>query len=201
MAEQKELRRDTMIGIAAIAVGSVTAIAGALVAHFTGLDTQDALGRDIYPAIPRGWVPETIGQVISLTGVLIVLAGITLAFLYQREMTWARSAVGASVFVALMMILFGIIPNEWLTLTQSTLEWTPQNVAFRIPPFLVLNNDVAISYAAIKDIVSGTYAVVVLGLVAVSMYQWQEYQRKRTDGPPPPTPISEYGRPLTKVDA
>lgn len=200
MAEQKELRRNTLIGTAAIALGSVAALAGALAAHFTGLDEVDGLGREIYPSIPRGWVYETIGQTISLTGVLILLGGITLAFLYQREMTWARASIGAVVFVSVMMILFGIIPNEWLTLTQSTLEWTPQKIAITIPPALVLNNDVAISFAAIKDIVSGTYAVVVLGAVIVAMYQWQEYEKKRQSGPPP-TPISDYGRPLTKVDA
>lgn len=200
MADDRELRRYSNIGIAAIGVGAVISIVGFMAAHFTGLDTEDALGREIYPAIPRGWVYETLGQIVSLTGVLIVLGGITLAFLYQREMTWARASIGASVFVSLMMILFGIIPNEWLTLTQSTLEWTPQKIAFTIPPALVLNNQVDISYAAIKDIVSGTYSVVVLGAVAVGMYQYQEWAKRRTEGPPP-TPVSEYGRPLTKVDA
>lgn len=200
MAEERDLRRNTLIGAGAIVIGGVTAIVGALVAHFIGLPELDGLQREIYPAIPRGWVFETIGQLISLTGVFIVLAGITLAFLYQREMTWARSSIGASVFVSLMMILFGIIPNEWLTLTQSTLEWTPQNIAFTVPPALVLNNEVAISYAAVKDIVSGTYVVIMLGAVVVTMYQWQEYQKRQAAGPAP-TPISEYGRPLTKVDA
>lgn len=200
MADDKELRRYSLIGIGAIVLGGLTALAGALIAHFTGLDEQDALGRDIYPSIPRGWVYETIGQIISLTGVLLLLGGITLAFLYRREMTWARASIGSAVFVSVMMILFGIIPNEWLTLTQSTLEWTPQNVAFTIPPALVLNNQVDISFAAIKDIVSGTYVIVVLGAVVVGMYQWQEREKKRLSGPPP-TPVSEYGRPLSKVDA
>lgn len=199
MPEEKALRRYTLIGMAAIALGGIAAIAGALVAHFTGLDEVDGLGRDIYPSIPRGWVYETIGQIISLTGVLVMLAGICLAFLYRREMTWARASIGAAVFVSVAMILFGIIPNEWLTLTQSTLEWTPQNIALTIPPALVLNNQVDISYAAIKDIVSGTYSIVVLGGVIVAMYWWQENEKKRREGPPP-EPVSDYGRPLTKVE-
>ncbi len=198
MADSAEIRRYQLIGTVAMVVGVVAGVVGALIAHFTGLPPVDDLGRDLYPAIPRGWVFETIGQLISLGGGLLFMAGMTLAFLYKRTMTWARAAIGAALFTALMMILFGIIPNEWLTLTQSVWEWTPQKIAFDIPPWLVLNNEVSISYAAIKDVVSGTYVVVVLVGTAVAMYQWQERQ-KRAETAPPPQPVSNYGRPLTKV--
>ncbi len=195
----REIRRFQQMGAAAIVVGTLVAIGGALIAHFTGLPETDSLGRDLYPSIPRGWLPVVIGQIISLGGAFVLLGGICLAFLYKRPMTWARAAVGALVFVSVMMILFGIVPNEWLTLTQSVWEWTPQKTAVTIPSWLVLNNEVSISYAAVKDIVSGTYAVVVLGGTAVVMYQWQEYQ-KRAESAPPPQPVSTYGRPLTKVE-
>ena len=143
-------------------------------AHFTGLPLEDGIGQEIYPSIPRGWGWELIGQVVSLTGFLLLMGGAALAFLYKRRMTWARAALGATLFSGLMMIIFGVIPNQWLTLTQSVWEWTPQKIAFTIPPWLVLNNDVSISYAAIKDIVSGTYSIVAIAGVAIAMYQWQE---------------------------
>lgn len=195
---EKELRRYTQIGIAAMVAGALIGIGGSLVAHFTGLPETDSLGRDLYPAIPRGWFAVLVGQLISLGGVFLFLAGTTLAFLYKRQMTWARASIGATVFVSLMLILFGIIPNEWLTLTQATFEWTPQKIAVTIPPALALGNEVSISLAAVKDIVSGTYAVVALGAVAVGMYQWQERQKKAASAPPP-KPVSPYGRPVTKV--
>jgi hypothetical protein len=199
MSESRQLTTYFRAGLAAIAVGVVTAIAGALFAHFTGLPPENDLGAEIYPAIPRGWGWVLIGQVISLGGSLLALAGTTLAFLYKREMTWARAALGATLFSALMMVLFGIIPNEWLTLTQATFEWTPQKIFVTIPEWLTLGNEVSISYAAIKDIVSGTYVVVVLGAVAGAMYWWQEQEKKAQAGPPP-EPVSRYGRPLTKVE-
>ncbi len=189
------LARYRRYGLIAIGLGAVTAVVGALVAHFTGLPEVDAIGQELYPSIPRGWVFVLIGQVICLTGGLLMLAGITLAFVYGREMTWARASIGAFVFTTLMMILFGIIPNQWLTLTQSTLEWTPQKMFVTIPPGLVRGSEITVSYAALKDIVSGTYAVVVLVVVAVTMYQWQERQRRRATEPPP-QPVSKYGRPL-----
>ena len=195
----KELSRYRLVGIAAMVAGCLVGIGGSLIAHFTGLPEFDNLGRELYPAIPRGWLIVVIGQIISLSGVLLLLAGVAVAFLYRRPMTWARAAVGASLFVSLMMILFGIIPNEWLTLTQSVWEWTPQKKAFTIPAPLALNNELSISLAAVKDIVSGTYVIVVLGAIAVTMYQWQERQKKAATAPPP-QPVSRYGRPVTKVE-
>jgi len=198
MADSAQLRRYQQIGIAAIALGVAATVGGALFAHFTGLPSQDSLGRDLYPAIPRGWGFELIGQMVALGGGLILIAGAAFGFLYKRPMTWARAAIGAGLFTTVMIILFGIIPNQWLTLTQSVWEWTPQKIAVTIPSWLVLNNEVRISFAAIKDVVSGTYVIVALGAVAAVMYQWQERQ-KRAESGPPPQPVSKYGRPLTKV--
>lgn len=195
----KELRRYVHIGTAAAVAGFFIAIIGALAAHFTGLPPTDNLNIEIYPNVPRGWVYVTISQITSVGGAFLLMGGIALAYLYERPMTWARASVGAALFVTLMLFLFGIIPNEWLTLTQSTLEWTPQKILLTVPPWLVLGNEVTISYAAVKDIVSGTYAVVMLGVVAVTAYQWQERQKKAKTAPPP-APISTYGRPLTKME-
>lgn len=200
MADTAEIRRYKLVGIGAMIAGAVAGVAGAVFAHFAGLPAQDALGQDLYPAIPRGWAFELIGQLVSLGGGLLFMAGVAVGFLYKRPMTWARAAIGASLFTTLMIILFGIVPNQWLTLTQSVWEWTPQKIALTIPPWLVLNNQVDISYAAVKDIVSGTYVVVALAAVAAAMYQWQERQ-KRARTAPPPQPVSTYGRPLTKVKA
>ena len=64
----------------------------------------------------------------------------------------------------------------------------------------MLNNEVAVSFGAIKDAVSGGYSAGMLGLVAVVVYQWQERTKKaRTDTKP--QPVSTYGRHVVKGDA
>ncbi len=199
MADDKELNRYFRIGVLTMVVGVAVCIGGALIAHFTGLPADDGLGRELYPSIPRGWQFVLLGQLISLSGGFMIMGGIALAFLYKRPMTWARASIGAGLFTALMMVLFGIIPNEWLTLTQAEWEWTPTRIAVTIPPALVLNNEITISYAALKDIVSGTYSIVALVAVALAMSRWQTHQKDRADAPPPQK-VSEYGRPLTKVE-
>lgn len=199
MTDNRELTRYRRIGIGAVVAGGVVAIAGALFAHFTGLSELNDVGAEIYPAIPRGWQLVLVGQVVSLGGGLLLIAGIALAFLYKREMTWARASLGAALFTTLMIIFFGIVPNEWLTLTQSVWEWTPQKIAITLPKWLTLNNEISISYAALKDAVSGIYHLVITGLIVISMYQWQVRVGKRVTAPPP-EPVSSYGRPLTKVE-
>jgi hypothetical protein len=193
----KRLRTYFLAGAAAIALGTILTAIGVFAAHFAAIDELDQFGREAWTWIPRGWQFELFGQLIALTGVLLAMGGTALAFLYERTLTWARASLGALLFVGLMLIIFAIIPNQWLTLTQAVWEWTPQKTFVTIPSWLVLNNEVSISMAALKDIVSGTYSAVALGAVAVGMYQWQEWTKKK--GAAPKQEVSQYGRPMTKV--
>ena len=187
----------TRLGITAVIVGTAVFTAGIFAAHFTGLPEQNNLGVDIYPDIPRGWQWVIGSEIVALVGSQVIIAGIALAWLYERPMTWARATVGAMLVTLEMLILFGIVPNEWLNLTQGTFEWTSQKIAFEIPSFLVLNNEVSVSFGAIKDAVSGGYSAGLLGLVIVVTYQYQvRSQRARTETKP--QPVSVYGRPVVK---
>ena len=191
-------------GIVGVVVGSVMLVVGVLAAHFVGLPELDSIGREIHPAIPRClpfegdacWVLETASQSVALLGSQIVMAAIVFGWIWNRELTWALASVGAFLFTLEMLILFGIVPNQWLNLTQGTFEWTQQKIAFTIPEWLMLNNEVSISYGTIKDLVSGGYAATVLGGVAIVTYQVQERAKKR--GQPAPPVFSDYGRPVVK---
>ena len=190
----------TRLGITAIIAGTVLFTAGIFAAHFTGLPAENNLGVEIYPDIPRGWQVVIGSQLVALVGSQIAMAGIAFGYLWLRPMTWARATVGAMLVTLEMLILFGIVPNEWLNLTQGTFEWTSQKIAFEIPSWLMLNNEVAVSFGAIKDAVSGGYSAGVLGLIIVAVYQYQE-RMKRFGSETKPQPVSTYGRPVVKGDA
>lgn len=190
-------RRRLAIGYLAIAVGIATAILASVGVHMASAPEVDEFGRELYSFMPRGWVVVTVFQSIALGGVLMAMAGAAYGFLYQRTLTWSRAMFGALLYTGLMLILFAIIPNEFLTLVQSTLEWTPQKIFITIPPILVLNNTVEISYAALKDMISAGYVTTLLIVIPIITYQWQE-RAKKADVPKP-TPVSDYGRPL-RVD-
>ena len=201
MAEARD--RNFIFGVSALAIGLVLAALGALWAHFTGLPQVDDVGLELYPFLPRGWAWVLLGQLVSLGGVLLAIGGIALAFLYEKKMTWARSAIGAGLFTALMIILFGVVPNEWLTYTQAEWEWTDQKIWVEIPPALIGGNEVNLSAAALKDIVAGTYVLVVTGAVAFAMIRWQkrdEIRAAREKAKASAAPVSRYGRPLQKVE-
>jgi hypothetical protein len=201
MAEGKD--RNFVLGISAMGIGLVLALLGALWAHFTGLSEFDDVGRELYPNLPRGWGWVLLGQLTSLAGVLIFIGGTALAFLYDKKLTWARAAVGAGLFTALMIILFGVIPNEWLTYTQAVWEWTDQKLWIKIPADLIGGNELNISAAVVKDVVAGTYVLVLTGVIAVAMIRWQkrdEMRAAKDKAKAGKENLSSYGRPLQKVE-
>lgn len=201
MAEQRD--RNMVLGVTAVVVGLILSILGALWAHFTGLSVVDDVGRDLYTHIPRGWYWVLLGQLVSLGGVLMAMAGITLAYLYEKPMTWARSAVGAGLFTGLMIILFGVIPNEWLTYSQAVWEWTDQKIWVKIPTALLGGNEVNLSAAVFKDVIAAGYSTVALGGVAVAMIRYQkrdEIRAAKQKKSGQDDKVSVYGRPLQKVE-
>ena len=201
MAEKRD--RNFVLGATAVIVGVALSLLGALWAHFTGLAAVDDVGRDLYAHIPRGWWWVLIGQLVSLGGLLLAMAGITLAYLYEKKMTWARAAVGGGLFTGLMMILFGIIPNEWLTYSQAVWEWTDQKIWIKIPTSLLGGNEVNLSAAVFKDVIAAGYSTIVLGGIAVVMIRWQkrdEIRANKAKAEGAQEEVSAYGRPLQKVE-
>ncbi|HHC08229.1 MAG TPA: hypothetical protein ENK55_05890 [Actinobacteria bacterium] len=186
-------RTKLLAGIALVVVGLVTAGVAAFVVHAAEAPPFDDLGRELYPWAPRLWQVAVAAKLVSLGGILLAMGGLALAVVYERPLTWARAAVGAFLFVGLFIIFFGIVPNEFLNIAQSVWEWTPTKVFVTIPPWLVLGNEVSISYAALKDMISGGYSATVLVVGAVAMVKWQERDK---DAGTKPTPVSDYGRPV-----
>lgn len=196
------------MGIGLMLMGSAVALIGALFVHFAGAPEKNNLGEEIFTAIPRHFLLETLFQVVSLTGFLILLTGMIIGFVYKRDLTWARASIAAFVFTALSMILFGVIPNEWLTLAQAELQWDGRPFlsfvgcpadqglpCVELPGALIGGNELEVSWAALKDIISFGYTNAAIVGVAIVMIRAQKWSKAQRDAPPP-EPISEYGRPL-----
>jgi hypothetical protein len=199
-------QRRRRLGIAGVTLGTLLLAVGVAINHFTGLPDVDSVGRPIYDWIPRCapfendparcWVLPYTGMGIALLGSQIAMAAIWFGWIYERTLTWALATLAAFLFTLEMLILLGMVPNQWLNLAQGTLEWSGQRTALTIPKWLVLNNNVEISYGVLKDVISGGWSATVLGGVAVTAYQLQE-RAKRKGQPAQPT-SSPYGRPVVK---
>lgn len=189
-------RRQLIVGIALVAVGIVVAIIGGVLVHVAEAPEVNEFGEELFSGFPRGWVVATIAQSISLSGFLLLMAGLVFGFVYGRTLTWARAMLGALVFAGLMFVIFAVIPNQMLNIFQTNLEWTPQKIFigpggtldFAVP------GDISISYAALKDMIVAGYTTTMLVVVPIAMYWYQERAKKADE--PKPEPVSRYGRPL-----
>lgn len=194
------------LGVIGVVAGSVLLFVGVLIAHYTNLPVENSVGQPIHPSIPRCaffegdaakcWALPTLGHLTAILGSQILIAAIVLGWIFDRPLTWARATMGAFLFTLEAMILFGIVPNEWLSLTQGPLEWTRQRDAFTIPKWLVLNNNVTITFGVLKDMVVAGYMTTTLVIVLVGAYKYQEWSKRR--GEPRPTTTSVYGRPVVR---
>ena len=189
-------QRRKLFGIGGLIVGTLIVAVGLTIAHYTNLPPEDALGNEILPSIPRGWLLYTTGQIIAVGGSQLMVVAAVYGWLWDRPLTWVRASFGALLGWYQLVLYFGIIPSEMLNLAQGPLEWTSRTW-FTIPSWMVLNNDVAISFTALKDaLVAGYYTTAFVAL-AVGIYMAQEWIKKRADAAPV-VQLSTYGRPLRK---
>ncbi len=147
---------------------------------------------------PRGAIWKGLGYLVVFGASQMLVVGALFLWVLNQRLTWARALFAAFISWIELVIIFGMVPSEWLNFAQTDLDWSSQRVALTIPPVLVLGNDVQLSYAAIKDSISMGYHLVMLGAAAVFVLQLQKIKK----GPPVSAdkepPRSPYGRPLVR---
>ena len=163
---------------------------------------------DYFGWVPRGclvgslddWcVPYfTLGHLVAFLGSQLILGGLVIALVVGRKLTWALATFTAFIAMFELVLLLGTVASEWLNLAQGPLNWTEQNNAFTIPSWLVLQNDVGISWGAIKDFVSINYNMAALTGIIIFSLKIQEWGKPLPDEEPSEQPTSPYGRPLVK---
>lgn len=178
-----------VLGTAVLAV-AVILVHNALAHEGTGLEW-----------IPRGWFPKAIGYLLAFGASQLLIVGAALAFVLGRPMTWARATFAAFLVWMEFVLLFGIVPSEWLNLSQTDLDWSSQRIALTLPSWLVLGNQVDISWAVIKDSISMGYNLAILGGAAVFAYRLQDIGKGRPAKAEKPEKVSPYGRPLVRGDS
>ena len=104
-----------------------------------------------------------VGYLVVFGASQMLVVGALFVWVLNQRMTWARALFAAFVTWIELVIIFGMVPSEWLNFAQTDLDWSSQRVAVTIPPVLVLGNDVQLSWAAIKDSISMGYHLVMLG--------------------------------------
>jgi hypothetical protein len=196
--------RRKAIGWPLLLFGLVLLVISVLWIHYTSIPPEEDGG--IFD-----WVPRSVAGSYSVlwkgSGYLTVFAasqfmlvGALFVWVLNQKMTWARATFAAFLTWIELVIIFGIVPSEWLNFAQTELDWSAQRVALTVPPFLVLGNDVDISYAMVKDSISMGWHIFTLGAGAILAIQIQKIKEGRPPSAEKPEPKSPYGRPLVPGD-
>ena len=112
--------------------------------------------------------------------------------------TWAQSMLGALAVFALFLLVYGVVPHEWLT-------WADSKLGLREDKILLNTRAIKFSGRALRDIVAATLYIVFLGMNTV---MWMMWQKRGTAKPkatpaaatPEPAGTSAFSRPVTKKD-
>ena len=100
--------------------------------------------------------------------------------------------------ILLFALIFGVLPSEWLNLSQGPLEWTNQREFINFPPILFLGNEIGMSLGALKDIIQLGISGGALVTAFVVGYLIQDINEAKERGK---TRVSDYGKQVVKVGA
>ena len=144
-----------------------------------------------------------MASLITSTVVTILMIGVLLLVARRREpgtpLTWAEAFAAATYLFLLMMMVYAIVPNQWMTYADSELKWR-KDVFFdpwgtgSILPIKGWGR-VTFPKEALRDIiVSGIYGAGLVGHVL----GWLAWQRRGKAKPSTAVDTSAFGRPLVK---
>ena len=182
------------IGVALIFAGVGGITIGVIIAHFAGFPEGEVI--DYFNWMPRGWLMQTIGQLIAFGAGQFLLIGMAMLAWQDSELTWARATYLAFLSWIQFALIFGVLPSEWLNLAQGPLEWTNQREFIKFPPMLFLGNEVSLSFGALKDIIQLGISQGALIAVFVIGYFIQDINSMKEKGK---DKISDYGKKLVKT--
>jgi hypothetical protein len=206
LGELSDSRRK-MIGSVLLLAGLVGLALGVVFIHWASIpETEVINGVEVAVVVdylnwfPRGALWLGIGYLIVFGATTLALVGGAFLWVLNQKMTWARATTASFLTWIALVFYLGMVPSEFLTFAQTELEWSSQRIALTIPPILMLNNTVEISWAAIRDSIQVGYSMGMLGAAIVLGLQIQRIKDGRPAKARPVELVSPYGRPLIKGD-
>ena len=187
-------RNRVKLGLPTFFAGLGSLTGGVIVAHYAGFPQGEIV--DYFNWIPRGWLPQTIGQFVAFSGSQLILIGLVLMAWSDKPLTWSKAAYFSFLSWLQLTLIFGVLPTEWLNLAQGPLEWTNQREFIKFPPMLFLGNEVSLSFGALKDIIQLGISQGALIAVFVIGYFIQDINNMKEKGK---VKISDYGKKVVKT--
>lgn len=116
----------------------------------------------------------------------------------ERYLTWGEASVMSVYIMAVLFLVFGIVPHQWLTLAEN--EWSFRADRIWDAWGLITAQSQGgwfpfeITYRVLSDTIAALIYIVFLGGMVAMWVQWQGRGKvKKVE-----LPSSTYGRPLVK---
>ncbi len=151
-------------------------------------------------------------MVALLVSILILVGGIGIAMaMGQRRpigtpFTWGEAFVTATFVFALMLVAYGVVPNQWLLYADKELLWRSDKPLVGISSAGVKwglkaktlggSGRILINYQAIRDLIAATLYIVFLAGQMILWSVWQKRGRKKPGDVEAAT--SRFGRPVLR---
>jgi hypothetical protein len=176
---------------------------------FVGIPVLGAIPKKKLGFIPTGF-PVRLEFYVSL---IVLIAGVAVCFWFGRRrppgtpLTWGEALVGGTFVFALMLVAYGVVPNEWMKWADNQLLWRPDKLWLAISSKGVQFGNTAaqiggrgritVTLQAIRDIVAATIYIVMLGAHAAL---WIAFQKRSREAVPAGEVerTSMFGRPVVK---
>jgi hypothetical protein len=186
---------------------------GVFLLLFVGVPVLGQLPKNELGFIPTGF-PVRLEFFVAL---FILIVGTALIFVVGRRrppgrpLTWGEALIGATFVFGVMLVAYGVVPNEWLKWADNGLLWRPDRIWFAIsakwPIFHTGANAateaaagrgrIIVSFQSLRDIIAAGIYIVLLGAHAALWVAFQKRGRR-------PVSVAEvertstFGRPVVK---
>ncbi|HUR50179.1 MAG TPA: hypothetical protein VMY88_11715 [Acidimicrobiales bacterium] len=137
---------------------------------------------------------------IAATLIMAVMIAVCIAVARRRPpgtpLTWGEAFIAAVWVFTILLLAYGIVPNQWLTYSDTELGWRRDEFFFGKGIEFFGRGRIAFPKEVLRDIVAtGIYGVALVAH-AVAWLWWQRRGKKAAAAPELET--SAYGRPLMR---
>jgi len=147
--------------------------------------------------------PKTLGFIPTgfnvrlefFVALFFFLLGIAVIFFVGRRrppgtpLTWGEAMIGATFVFGVLLLGYGVVPNEWMKWADNGLLWRPDRIWFavstKLPVFFTGSNAaveaaagrgrIIVSFQALRDIIAA--GIYIIFLVA-QVWLWIAYQKR-----------------------
>ena len=115
-----------------------------------------------------------------------------------RQTSWGEAMLGSAFVFMLLLMVFGVVPDRWVRLTDNEWGWSVEKMLFTEGQFIDGNPitfpPMRMDLKKVSDVVVVIQHIVALvGLPLLWMW-WQKRDQKKAVA----EPVSDFGRPLVK---